>query len=252
MASHTGLKPFKTSPNMFTNPPVLPSNNPNKGVPRTGHKKGVIPQQLKGIKQGEEQQPPPNIKGHIPNEHKPNGQIANGQIVNGQQPRHGARHKAGEHKVKSVTTPLAPIKGTEQGREHKPQGINQRQFKHMRGGHIHSQHAPIKWIGKPIVSRHMQGTPDKRGIIVGNIALQPPQNGYAHSKARIGKHEPHGTQEVIPIYNWPITFISIRQSVKKLEHNILICVNTTPEIEQGKHGKQDKQKGIKPTITHGL
>jgi len=133
-------------------------------VPRAGHKKGVIPQQPRGIKQGEEQQPPPNTKGHIPEEHKPNGQtanghiakghianghIANGQIANGhiakgQQPRHGIRHKHGEHNVKNVNPPLIANKGNEHGIKHKHKGLKQNQSIQIRGGHMHSQQAPIK------------------------------------------------------------------------------------------------------------
>ena len=72
------------------------------------------------------------------------GQIAKGQTAKGQQPRHGIRHINGEHKVKTVNPPLTANKGTEQGIKHKHKGLIQSQSIQIRGGHMHSQHEPMK------------------------------------------------------------------------------------------------------------
>ena len=164
MAEQIGSKPFKTSPNMFIIPSDPPSANAIKGVPKAGHKIGVIPQQPNGTKHDAPQQQPANIKGHIPEEHtpkghiargqtprehkpkghKPKGQIAKGRIAKGQQPRHGIRHINGEHKVKTVNPPLIPSKGIEQGIKHKHKGLKQSQSIQISGGHMHSQQEPIK------------------------------------------------------------------------------------------------------------
>ena len=94
------------------------------------------------------------------------GQIAKGQTAKGQQPRHGIRHINGEHKVKTVNPPLTANKGTEQGIKHKHKGLIQSQSIQIRGGHMHSQHEPMKWIGSIIVSMHMHGICEIKGIIV--------------------------------------------------------------------------------------